>query len=123
MSPTIVFRDGRFELAVGSPGGHAIIGYVAKSIVGMLDWGLTPQAAVDLPNVIARGLVVAETARMDPALIESLRAMGHEFRGGRSGGEASGIHAVRRLSDGRLEGAADSRREGKVVAVPYDSTR
>jgi gamma-glutamyltranspeptidase len=49
--------------------------------------------------------------------------MGHEFRGGRSGGEASGIHAVRRLSDGRLEGAADSRREGKVVAVPYDSTR
>jgi gamma-glutamyltranspeptidase/glutathione hydrolase len=121
MSPTIVFRDGRFELAVGSPGGHAIIGYVAKSIVGMLDWGLTPQAAVDLPNVIARGLVVVETARMDPALIESLRAMGHEFRSGRDAGEGSGIHAVRRLSDGRLEGAADSRREGKVVFVPYAS--
>lgn len=123
MSPTIIFRDGRFELAVGSPGGHAIIAYVTKSIVGMLDWGLSPQAAVDLPNVIARGLVIAEPSRMNPSMIESLRAMGHQFRGGRSGGEISGIHAVRRLSDGRLEGAADSRREGKVIAVPYDPAR
>jgi len=116
MSPTLVFRDGAFELAVGSPGGNAIIAYVAKTLVGMLDWGLTPQQAVDLPNVIARGPVVVETARIDPAVVESLKGMGHVFRDGR--GEASGLHAVRVTADGRLEGAADPRREGRAVAVP-----
>jgi gamma-glutamyltranspeptidase/glutathione hydrolase len=116
MSPTLVFRDGAFELAVGSPGGNAIIAYVAKTLVGMLDWGLTPQQAVDLPNVIARGPVVVETARIDPAVVEALKGMGHVFRDGR--GEGSGLHAVRVTADGRLEGAADPRREGRAVAVP-----
>lgn len=116
MSPTIVFREGRFELAVGSPGGNAIIAYVSKAIVGMLDWKLSPQQAVDLPNLIARGPIVAETSRADPKLLEELAAMGHVFR--RAGGESSGLHAVRVLSDGRLAGAADPRREGKVVALP-----
>ena len=117
MSPTLVFRDGAFQLAVGSPGGNFIIGYVAKAIVGMLDWGLAPQAAVDLPNVIARGRPVVETARMDPAVLAALQAMGHEFSPGR-GAEGSGLHAVMRGPDGRLVGAADSRREGKAVALP-----
>jgi gamma-glutamyltranspeptidase/glutathione hydrolase len=111
-----VFRDGAFELAVGSPGGNAIIAYVAKTLVGMLDWGLTPQQAVDLPNVIARGPVVVETARIDPAVVEALKGMGHVFRDGR--GEGSGLHAVRVTADGRLQGAADPRREGRAVAVP-----
>lgn len=117
MSPSIVFRDGQFELAVGSPGGNAIIAYVSKAIVGMLDWRLTPQEAVDLPNVIARGQPLAEQ-RMQPELIAALRALGHQFRDARGAGEGSGLHAVRRLPDGRLAGAADSRREGKAVAVP-----
>lgn len=116
MSPTLVFRDGAFELAVGSPGGNAIIAYVVKTLVGMLDWGLTPQQAVDLPNVIARGPVVVETARIDPAVVESLKGLGHVFRDGR--GEGSGLHAVRVTKDGRLEGAADPRREGRAVALP-----
>jgi len=118
MSPTLVFRDGAFELAVGSPGGNSIIAYVSKAIVGMLDWNLTPQQAVDLPNVIARGAIEAETSRADPRLLEELAAMGHVFRGGRNAGEGSGLHAVRVLSDGRLAGAADPRREGKVSTLP-----
>ena len=116
MSPTIVFRDGRFEVAVGSPGGNAIIAYVTKTLVGMLDWGLTPQQAVDLPNVIARGPVVVETARIDGAIVDALKGMGHVFRDGR--GEGSGLHAVRVTPDGRLEGAADPRREGRAIALP-----
>lgn len=118
MSPTIVFRDGAFELAVGSPGGNAIIAYVSKALIGMLDWGLSPQKAVDLPNVIARGRLVLETARMDDALLESLRAKGHLIDAGRGAGEGSGLHAVRVLPDGRLVGAADPRREGKSAALP-----
>jgi gamma-glutamyltranspeptidase/glutathione hydrolase len=117
MSPTIVFRDGRFELAVGSPGGNAIIAYVSKALVGMLDWNLSPQQAVDLPNMIARGALVAEVSRADPVLLEQLAAMGHSFRSNRGAGEGSGLHAVRVLPDGRLTGAADPRREGRAVAV------
>jgi gamma-glutamyltranspeptidase/glutathione hydrolase len=118
MSPTIVFRDGHFELAVGSPGGNAIIAYVSKALVGMLDWNLSPQQAVDLPNVIARVAPIAELSRIDPTIIEQLSAMGHAFRTNRSAGEGSGLHAVRVLADGRLAGAADTRREGRAVAVP-----
>jgi gamma-glutamyltranspeptidase/glutathione hydrolase len=115
MSPTIVFEDGRFRVAVGSPGGHAIIGYVSKALIGMLDWGLTPQQAVELPNVIARGAVVAEATRMDPQLLGALRALGHNLREGR-GVEGSGLHAVMLTKDGTLAGAADSRREGVARA-------
>jgi gamma-glutamyltranspeptidase/glutathione hydrolase len=117
MSPTIVFRDGRFELAVGSPGGNAIIAYVSKALVGMLDWNLSPQQAVDLPNMIARGALVAEVSRADPVVLEQLAAMGHSFRSNRGAGEGSGLHAVRVLPDGTLTGAADPRREGRAVAV------
>ena len=117
MSPTLVFRDGKFELAVGSPGGNSIIAYVSKAIIGMLDWNLSPQQAVELPNMIARGAIEAETSRADPQMLEVLAAMGHTFRGGRNQGEGSGLHAVRLMSDGRLAGAADPRREGKAVAL------
>ncbi len=110
MSPTIAFENGGFRYAVGSPGGNAIISYVAKAIVGTLDWGLTPQQAVDLPNVVARGPVVAEQARMDPQVMEGLKALGQNFREGR--GEGSGLHAVLLGKDGKLVGAADSRRDG-----------
>ena len=119
MSPTLVFEDGRFRLAVGSPGGNAIIAYVSKAIVGMLDWGLSPQQAIDLPNVVARGEVVAaEPGRFDPALAAALQAMGHQFAGGRGGGEGSGLHAILATPDGRLVGGADSRREGVALALP-----
>jgi len=83
----------------------------------VLDWGLTPQQAIELPNVVARGPVVVEASRMDPALVAALKAMGHNFTEGR-GGEGSGLHAVMLRPDGRLVGGADSRREGSAVALP-----
>jgi gamma-glutamyltranspeptidase/glutathione hydrolase len=56
MSPTIVLdRKGNFAAATGSPGGTAIVGYVVKALVGMLDWKMTPQDAVALPNLVAHG--------------------------------------------------------------------
>jgi gamma-glutamyltranspeptidase/glutathione hydrolase len=111
MSPTIVFdAAGEPVLAVGSPGGNAIIAYVAKTLVGVLHFGLTPQQAIDLPNIIARGGVVSvESARMDPGLLAALRARGYTVREGQ--GEQSGIHAVRIVPGGFL-GGADPRREG-----------
>jgi len=116
MSPTIVLDEGGgFVLATGSPGGNSIIAYTAKTLVAMLDWGLSPQEAADLPNVVARGDVVRIEDGFDPAIIEQLRTLGFEIEGGR--GENSGIHIVRAGEDGALIGAADTRRDG-IVGTP-----
>ncbi|MBK6599706.1 MAG: gamma-glutamyltransferase [Proteobacteria bacterium] len=116
MSPTLVFKDGQFLLGVGSPGGNSIIGYVSKTLVGVLDWGLTPDAAIELPNVVARGPVLVEESRFDAPLLEQLKSLGHTFRPGR-GAEGSGLHAIMVRPDGTLEGGADSRREGEARAL------
>jgi len=114
MSPVIVLdREGRFVAAVGSPGGSAILAYNLKALLGMLAWNLTPQQAIDLPNVIARGAaIVGEEAKLDPALRAGLAERGIVVASG--GGEESGLHAVMRR-DGRLLGGADPRREGVVL--------
>src|SRR5205814_4006129 len=55
MAPTLVFdAQGTLQLVVGSPGGSAIINYVAKALVGVLDWKLDIQQAIDLPNFGSR---------------------------------------------------------------------
>lgn len=55
MAPVMVFnKDGSLKLVVGSPGGSRIINYVAQTLVGVLDWGLSPQAAIDLPKITNR---------------------------------------------------------------------
>jgi len=113
MSPTIVFdRDGEFVLATGSPGGSSIIAYTAKTLIGMLDWGLTPQQAIDLPNVVARGDVVRVEDGMSPDILSGLDELGFSLDANR--GENSGLHIVRRLEDGTLIGGADPRREGQA---------
>lgn len=113
MSPVIVLdrETGEFVLAAGSPGGNSIIAYVLKTVVGVLDWGLTPQQAAELPNVIARGETVRIDEGFSPEIAEALRAMGHKVA--EPEGEISGIHAVMKTDDG-LIGAADPRREGQA---------
>jgi len=112
MSPTIILdRQNRFVAAVGSPGGLAIPSFVLKAIVGVLDWKLSMQAAVALPNLIAIGdYYISEPEKFPPAVIEGLAARGVTLRGG-FGGEASGLHGVM-VRGGALEGGADPRREG-----------
>ena len=113
MSPTIVFdENGEFVLATGSPGGSSIIAYTAKTLVAMLDWGLSPQEAIDLPNVVARGDVVRIEEGMSQELIGELARLGFVIDANR--GENSGLHIVRRLEDGALVGGADPRREGEA---------
>ncbi len=116
MSPTLVFDEtGAFELATGSPGGNSIIAYTAKSLVAMLDWGLSPQDAATLPNVVARGNVVRTEAGFDGAILTELQARGFTVEGNR--GEISGLHIVRAGHDGALIGGADPRRDG-LAAQP-----
>ena len=112
MSPTIVLdADHRFVMAVGSPGGLAIPAYVLKTLVGVLDWRLSMQAAIDLPNLIALGPnFIGEAGKFPPETLKGLADRGITVRGG-LGAEGSGLHGVI-LRDGGLEGAADPRREG-----------
>jgi gamma-glutamyltranspeptidase/glutathione hydrolase len=115
MSPTLVFDKAshKLVLVIGSPGGPAIINYVAKVLVGTLDWGLNVQQAINLPNFGSRnGPTELETGRASPELIAALKARGHQVR---VLDQTSGLHGIMRLDDhgqtGWL-GAADPRREG-----------
>lgn len=114
MAPTIVLdENGEFLMATGSPGGNNIIAYAAKTLVGVLDWGLSAQEAVSLPNVVARGDVVrVETGTDSETLASELQDFGYAVDA--TGGENSGLSVVVRRSGGILEGGVDPRREGVV---------
>jgi gamma-glutamyltranspeptidase/glutathione hydrolase len=116
MAPTLVFDRASGELlaSIGSPGGSQIINYVARALVGLLDWDLDVQAAIAMPNFGSRnGPTEVEAGRIDAAVIGGLRARGHEVR---EIPMTSGIQAIvrARLPDGRSgwSGGADPRREG-----------
>ncbi len=113
MSPTLVLdREGRFVMAIGSPGGSRIIGYTAKAVIAALDWQLSMQDAVALPNFVNRNGATdleAGTAIVDAQA--ALEALGHEVRVIEM---TSGLHGIRRTAAG-LQGGADPRREGVVL--------
>ena len=84
------------------------------TLVGTLDWGMSAQDAIALPNVVARGTPIVEPG-FDPAIRAALEAMGQQIKQSEAG-EASGLHAVMVMPDGRLAGGADPRREGAFGA-------
>jgi gamma-glutamyltranspeptidase/glutathione hydrolase len=111
MAPTIALAgDGRLALAVGSPGGSRIIGYVVKALVATLDWGLDIQAAIDLPNVVNRN-GASEVEEGAAALAAGLTAAGGEVK---LVPLNSGLHGIVVTAAG-LTGAADRRREGVAL--------
>jgi gamma-glutamyltranspeptidase/glutathione hydrolase len=116
MAPSIILDgQGRFVAAVGSPGGLAIPSYVLKTIVGVFEWKLSMQEAINLPNLVALGdFYASEPAKFAPGVVDALVAKGVNLKGGFAG-EGSGLHGII-LKDGVLEGGADPRREG--VAKP-----
>jgi gamma-glutamyltranspeptidase/glutathione hydrolase len=111
MSPVIVFDEkGAVFAATGSPGGPAIIGYVAKTLVAIIDWGMSMQAAIDVPNAVyPRGAPLVEKGGYDPQIIDGLKRLGHPVTEREL---ESGLHGFRRLPDGTYDGGADKRREG-----------
>lgn len=117
MSPTIIFDpDGNLFMLTGSPGGNSIVAYVAKTIIGVLEWGKTAQEAINLPNVIARGDTVAVEIDMPGGAeaAEELRQLGYNVQ--ERTGENSGLYVIVVREDG-LEGGADPRREGIAKAL------
>ena len=114
MSPTLVFdrRDGRLLMTLGSPGGPAIIHFVAKTLVGTLDWGLNAQQAISGPNYGSfNGPTLLEAGRFGPTVVAALKARGHVVV---ETDLTSGLQALQRTPDGWF-GGADPRREGVVL--------
>lgn len=119
MAPTLIFdrQSGEFLATVGSPGGSQIIEYVAKSTIGLLDWNLDAQAAINLPNFGSRnGPTELEQGQFSPALIQALKDKGHSVS---EIDMTSGTQAIVRVKDAQgkasLTGGADPRREGQAL--------
>ncbi len=130
MAPTMVFdKDGNLEAVLGSPGGSSIIQYVAQTLIGLIDWRLDVQEAVDSPHFGA--LTTATTILEKDTALAKLRvpltALGHQVT---FAPLTSGVHAIvfngmrengkpGRLAVGdersRWAGGADPRREGAVA--------
>jgi gamma-glutamyltranspeptidase / glutathione hydrolase len=110
MTPTIVFDgDGNPAIALGSPGGPNIIGYVAQAVIEMIDWGRSPGATTAAPHILNRNgptLIEAKTGALD--LRAPLEALGHQVEEREL---RSGLNIVQ-LKDGRMIGASDPRRDG-----------
>jgi len=128
LAPTLVFAlDGELEAVLGSPGGAAIIQYVTKTLIGLVDWRLDVQQAIELPNFGAATspVTVIEAGTALEALRPGLEARGHTVVS--SGTLVSGLHAIvrnaprgdgppppfaRHPGRGLWAGGADPRREG-----------
>ncbi len=117
MAPTLIFNaDGNLEMAIGSPGGSAIIAYVSRTIIAALDWNLPLQEAVNVGNVVSqRRPTRIEAQRLPAGIAEGLAARGWSLRESES--EDSGLHGLRVTPNG-IEAAADPRREGVVARIP-----
>lgn len=110
MSPVMVFNaDGSLKLVVGSPGGSRIINYVAHTVIGVLDWGLTPQQAVNLPKITNRNRYTTLEKGTNLASIKAdFEKRGHKVH---LRDLNSGLHVIE-LKNGELLGGVDPRREG-----------
>lgn len=109
MSPTIVYRNGNPWLVIGSPGGSRIIGYVLKTIIGVIDWEMGIQEAIEFPHRVNRfGTFDLEEGTEAAADAEAMEAIGFKVN---IRDLNSGLHGIMVTPEG-LIGGADPRREG-----------
>ncbi|MGR3909116.1 gamma-glutamyltransferase [Burkholderia sp. SR8] len=118
MSPELVFdqKTKQVTMIVGSAGGPAIINHVAKTMIGVLDWGMTMQQAIALPNFGSmNGPTQLERGRVSDALVDGLKGRGHDVKVVEMN---SGVQGIQRLNvQGQTVwfGGADPRREGVAM--------
>lgn len=114
MSPTLILdNQGDLKAVIGSPGGSRIIGYVTSTIIGLLDWKMGIQGAIDMPHHINRnGSLDLEENTPLTAHKKSLEALGYKVN---LRSLNSGLHGIVVTKEG-LQGGADPRREGVVLS-------
>jgi gamma-glutamyltranspeptidase/glutathione hydrolase len=137
MTPTIVLKDGRLRMVLGSPGGSRIITVVAQVILNMIDHGMAPQEAVDAPRIHMQGLpdiLFVERRGLSPDTRALLAAQGYRIEEqapwgaaaliatgfARAAGKPAGIDfaAEPGAAGTRLSGAMDPRRPAGAALAP-----
>ena len=112
MAPTIVLKDGKPILVIGSPGGSRIIPYVSNTIIAILDMGLDVQKAVSQPHAVNRfGTFEIEKGTSLIKSKKSLRELGYEVR---ERSLNSGLNVIMK-KNGEFYGGSDPRREGVAI--------
>jgi len=114
MSPTIILdKNNNLFMVIGSPGGSNIIPYVLKTIVGVIDWKMNIQEAIDIPHFVNKNTehTYIESSRFPANLEHSLMQMGHKIKDKELN---SGLHGIL-LRNGIIYGGADPRREGVAI--------
>lgn len=136
MAPTIVLKDGKVDMVLGTPGGPAIITAVVQTILNMVDYGMDAQSAVDAPRLHEQWLpdmLFAEPFALSPDTAALLEQMGYRMQERRPWGAvaliAGGVEATtgpavadsvatHKAVAGAYYGANDSRRPAGVALAP-----
>jgi gamma-glutamyltranspeptidase/glutathione hydrolase len=117
MTPTIVLKNGKLFLVLGSPGGPTIITSVANTLMGVVDYGLNIQQAVNAPRFHDQWMpdqIEVEVTGISPDTVGILEHMGHKIKMARGyWGDAECIAVDEQT--GEFLGASDGRSGGKAV--------
>jgi gamma-glutamyltranspeptidase/glutathione hydrolase len=119
MTPTIVEKDGRLFMVVGTPGGSTIITSVLQTILNVLEFGMTMQEAVDAPRFHHQwlpDLINFEPQGFEASTLEALKAKNYIINEGYTS-ILGKVDAILVLPNGNLEGGAD--RRGDDVALGF----
>ncbi|MGX1930025.1 gamma-glutamyltransferase [Flagellimonas sp. 2504JD4-2] len=117
MTPTIVEKDGKLYMVVGTPGGSTIITAVAQTILNVYEFNLSMQDAVNAPRFHHQwlpDLISFEENSFSSEIKSELEAIGYEIHEGRNP-IIGKVDAIRVLPDGKLEGGADRRGDDAAV--------
>ncbi|HEV7282439.1 MAG TPA: gamma-glutamyltransferase [Pirellulaceae bacterium] len=117
MSPTIVARDGKLFMALGSPGGRTIINTTLQTIVNVVDFEMNGQEAVDYGRIHHQWLadrIVYERRRFSPDTLALLKELGHELS--ETGNQGAAQVIVVDPATGYLHGGADRRDPDSLAA-------
>jgi len=123
MSPTIVLKEGKPILALGSAGGPRIISSTLQTLLNVLEFRMPLADAVAAPRIHLERTKIQLEPTIKRVVVSELRRMGHSVQVKKRMGKHDpglyfgGVHAAQISGDGTLIGASDPRRDGLAVGL------